>query len=156
MYLTRGEKMYLAKYKQNLKADNKYIYSYETKVAEINHSERKINQLGWWSVTTQKHINYVVNEYNYELNRYYYEDNKTEDKTSNIFNTLKSVCAIGSIINDTKEDKVKFNKRMLSATGVTFPDDFDTLPIEEQEKRINLALSTLEDNKNYNKQNILK
>ena len=147
-----GVKMHLSKYKQNLRTDNKYIYSYETKVAEIKHSERKINQLGWWSVTTQKHINYVCDVLRYELDRYYYEKGKTEfvykgiesrEKASNTFNMLKNVCAIGGIINDTKEERVKFNKRMLSASGVTFPDDFDTLPIEEQEKRINLALDTI-------------
>ena len=149
--------MQLTRYKENLSVSDGYIYSYDTRVAKIVHRKRLICQLGWWSVTTQKHINYVANEYNYELDRYYYKgnktDDKTEDKTSNIFNMLKNVCAVGNILNDTKEDKVKFNKRMLSASGVTFPDDFDTLPLEEQEKRINLALDTLEDNKNYNKQN---
>ena len=136
--------MYLSKYKQNLRTDNKYIYSYETKVAEIKHSERKINQLGWWSVTTQKHINYVVNEYNYTLDREYYKTMyKTDKDDYNSFKTLKMVCSMGDMINNTAEEKVKFNKRMLSASGVTFPDDFDTLPIEEQEKRINLALDTI-------------
>ena len=145
--------MQLTRYKENLSVSDGYIYSYDTRVAKIVHRKRLICQLGWWSVTTQKHINYVANEYNYELDRYYYKGNKTEEKTSNTFDMLKSVCAIGGIMNDTKEDKIKWNKRMLSASGVTFPDDFDTLPLEEQEKRINLALDTLEDNKNYNKQN---
>ena len=60
----------LEKYKQNLSIiDNKEIQSYTTIVAEIDHIKKEINQLGWWSVTTQKHINYVVNEYNYKLNK---------------------------------------------------------------------------------------
>ena len=58
----------LEKYKQNLSIiDNKEIQSYSTIVAKIDHIKKEINQLGWWSVTTQKHINYVVNEYNYKL-----------------------------------------------------------------------------------------
>ena len=58
----------LEKYKQNLSIiDNKEIQSYETIVAKIDHIKKQINQLGWWSVTTQKHINYVANEYNYKL-----------------------------------------------------------------------------------------
>jgi hypothetical protein len=53
------------RYKQNLKADYNYIYSYNTKVAEINHEEKTIKPLGWWSVTTSKHINYVGNQFKY-------------------------------------------------------------------------------------------
>lgn len=60
----------LEKYKQNLSIiDNKEIQSYSTIVAKIDHIKKEINQLGWWSVTTQKHINYVANEYNYKLNK---------------------------------------------------------------------------------------
>tara|TARA_R110000824_G_scaffold333551_1_gene520154 strand:- start:287 stop:481 length:195 start_codon:yes stop_codon:yes gene_type:complete len=60
----------LEKYKQNLTIiDNKEVQSYNTIVAKIDHLNREINQLGWWSVTTQKHINYVANEYNYKLNK---------------------------------------------------------------------------------------
>ena len=57
------------KYKQNLRATDNYIYSYETKVAEINHETRTINPLGWWSMTTSKHINYVGSEYGYEVQK---------------------------------------------------------------------------------------
>ncbi len=48
------------KYTQNLKTDNEFIYSYDTKVARIDGAN--LVQLGWWSVTTQKHINYSANE----------------------------------------------------------------------------------------------
>ena len=59
----------LDKYKQNLKVDYNNIWSYETKVAEINHRDRTITPLGWWSVTTSKHINYVASEYDYEVQK---------------------------------------------------------------------------------------
>ena len=52
----------LDKYKQNLKIMGDDVYSYSTHVATIEHPNLK--QHGWWSVTTQKHINYVANEYN--------------------------------------------------------------------------------------------
>jgi len=48
------------KYKQNLRVDGNFVISYTTRVAEINGD--KLIQLGWWSVTTQKHINYAANE----------------------------------------------------------------------------------------------
>ena len=57
------------KYKQNLRATDNHIYSYETKVAEINYETRTIKPLGWWSMTTSKHINYVGSEYGYEVQK---------------------------------------------------------------------------------------
>ena len=48
------------KYKQNLRQINNEIWSYQTHVATIKGDE--LHQLGWWSVTTQKHINYAANE----------------------------------------------------------------------------------------------
>jgi hypothetical protein len=57
------------KYKQNLRATDNYVYSYETKVAEIDHETRTIKPLGWWSMTTSKHINYVGSEYGYQVQK---------------------------------------------------------------------------------------
>lgn len=55
----------MKKYKQNLRIEGNYVISYTTKVAEIKGQE--LHQLGWWSVTTQKHINYVARELNLKL-----------------------------------------------------------------------------------------
>jgi hypothetical protein len=52
----------LRKYTENLRVDNDYIYSYDTKVATIDHEKREVTPLGWWSVTTSKHINYAAKE----------------------------------------------------------------------------------------------
>ena len=57
--------MKLEKYKQNLRIDGNKVISYVTHVATIDGD--KLRQLGWWSVTTQKHINYVARELNLEL-----------------------------------------------------------------------------------------
>jgi hypothetical protein len=48
------------KYIKNLRYEHPYVYSYETKVAEVKGNE--LHQLGWWSVTTQKHINYSAQQ----------------------------------------------------------------------------------------------
>ena len=53
------------RYKQNLKREGNYIISYTTKVAEIKGDE--LHQLGWWSTTTQKHINYAAKELGLKL-----------------------------------------------------------------------------------------
>lgn len=46
------------KYFQNLKIENGYVYSYRTQVAKIETDH--VRPLGWWSVTTSKHINYAA------------------------------------------------------------------------------------------------
>jgi hypothetical protein len=57
--------MTLPKYKQNLRIDGNNVWSYSTIVAKIDGVD--LNQLGYWSMTTQKHINYVAKYYNLNL-----------------------------------------------------------------------------------------
>ena len=56
--------MELKKYKQNLIIEGNYVKSYGTTVAMINYEFKELEQLGYWSKTTQKHINYVAEELN--------------------------------------------------------------------------------------------
>ena len=56
--------MKLKRYKQNLRVIGNDVYSYNTHVAEI--AGNKLYKLKW-SVTTQKHINYVANELNLKI-----------------------------------------------------------------------------------------
>jgi hypothetical protein len=55
----------MKKYKQNLSVIGSNVYSYNTHVATI--SGNTLKQLGYWSVTTQKHINYVAQQFNLTL-----------------------------------------------------------------------------------------
>ena len=48
------------KYKKNLKFESPYVYSYNTKVAEVK--DEHLVALGYWSATTSKHINFVGRE----------------------------------------------------------------------------------------------
>lgn len=57
--------MNLSKYKQNLRIENNKVISYTTHVATIE--QNNLIQLGYWSQTTQKHINYVAKELNLNL-----------------------------------------------------------------------------------------
>jgi len=50
----------LDKYKQNLRIQGNDVWSYSTIVARIEGND--LLQLGYWSQTTQKHINYVADE----------------------------------------------------------------------------------------------
>jgi len=55
----------LSKYKQNLSIIGNQVWSYSTHVATI--ADDKLFQLGYWSQTTQKHINYVAEELDLDL-----------------------------------------------------------------------------------------
>ena len=50
------------KYKENLIIIGDEVISYTTKVAEIDREKMVLKQLGYWSVTTQRHINYVAEQ----------------------------------------------------------------------------------------------
>ena len=53
------------RYKENLRQDQDKIISYSTHVATIEGDT--LRQLGYWSMTTQKHINYAAKELNLTL-----------------------------------------------------------------------------------------
>lgn len=60
------------------------------------------------------------------------------------FDPVKMVCAIGTLLTDNPEERAKWDKRMLSTIpGIEFPDDFDQLPVEEQQKRLDKAKGVL-------------
>tara|TARA_R100001510_G_C7653728_1_gene212094 strand:+ start:1701 stop:1892 length:192 start_codon:yes stop_codon:yes gene_type:complete len=50
------------RYRENLIVVNNDVISYTTKVAKIDRERMIIKQLGYWSVTTQRHINYVAQQ----------------------------------------------------------------------------------------------
>ncbi len=58
---------HLDRYKQNLHIKDNNVYSYNTNVATIIND--KLLVLGWWSVTTSKHINYVARELDLDIIR---------------------------------------------------------------------------------------
>jgi len=57
----------LDKYKQNLSIQGNQVWSYTTHVATIENND--LIQLGYWSQTTQKHINYVADQLDLTLIR---------------------------------------------------------------------------------------
>ena len=54
----------LKKYKQNLQVIGNGIFSYGKKVATIDFDKKELIELGKWSKTTTKHVNYVLKELN--------------------------------------------------------------------------------------------
>ena len=52
----------LNRYKENLRIDGDRVISYATCVAIIDIEASTIRELGTWSKTTTKHVNYVASE----------------------------------------------------------------------------------------------
>ena len=57
------------RYKTNLRFDMHNIYSYNTKVAIIDHLHNAIYVKEYFSRTTTKHINYISSLLNYKVTR---------------------------------------------------------------------------------------
>jgi len=127
------------RYKDNLKVEGDKVYSYNTHVATIDGN--KLYRLGWWSVTTSKHINYVAKEYGLTVQDMPKDKKPVKEEGNGQLKAVSMVCAFGALLCDTQEEKNKWNKRMLSTVqGIDFPEDFDNLPEEEKQKRLNGAL----------------
>ena len=101
-----------------------------------------------WSVTTAKHLYWInpdkdirVNDFEEQARKILSKDNLISD-----FDHLKTVSAISSIFSlmandETEEAKRKTNdqrKRFYETIeGISFPDDWDSLSVEDQEERLN-------------------
>ena len=63
------------RHKKNLRQVGNEFWSYSTHVATLVYNSKKLHghilQHGWWSVTTQRHINYVGKEYNLKVIKEY-------------------------------------------------------------------------------------
>ena len=59
------------RYRENLRQVGDKIYSYSTNVETVKYPN--LIQHGWWSVTTQKHINYVARELGLTIKKDYDE-----------------------------------------------------------------------------------
>ena len=78
----KQNKMKLTKfdrYRENLTQIDNKIFSYETHVATLDYRgdfPGCLVQHGWWSRTTQKHVNYVANNYGLPIVEIKLEDYK--------------------------------------------------------------------------------
>ena len=101
-----------------------------------------------WSVTTGKHLYWINPNKNIRVNDFDEQARKilSKDNLMSDFDHLKTVSAISSIFSlmandETEEAKRKTNdqrKRFYETIeGISFPDDWDSLSVEDQERRLN-------------------
>lgn len=117
--------------------DNK-VYSYKTHVATIDSNTRTLHVHGYWSKTTSKHVNMVAKEYG--LNKVDSEIPKEEE--TNMIRLAGMISQMTALLatDDDKAALLEQQKRYFIAAGASFPDDWDELPIEEKERRLNKVI----------------
>ena len=137
------------KYKQNLRMDGSKVYSYNTHVATIDHSARKLLVHGWWSVTTSKHVNHVADTYGLVIvkDAPKPDGESKPDDDGGMLKTVAMVAAFGAILCPDQKSKNDWQARMLKAglgnRGLTMPDNWDQLSEDEKEKRLTAAVGAI-------------
>ena len=126
------------KIQNNLKLEGNNVISYETHVATINQENNTLEVHGRWSQTTSRHINKVAKMYDLEK-----VDKKVEE--DDVSGSLLKASAMFAVLADFGDDpltkKNNFKKRMLNTNhGISFPDDFDSLPEEVRKERLDNAI----------------
>jgi hypothetical protein len=135
-YLRTTKNCYYVQEKPNLKV----YYSYSTPVALEIDGILKVSE-NQWSITTAKHLSWIDNGNKKDrLNRDDFNLLLKEHKPETDFlKTVSMVSAMFGLMTQT-EDKSKVNaqkKRFFdNVQGLSFPENWDTLPEEEKSKRL--------------------
>ena len=134
-------------------------FSYQTLIA-IKYFGDNLISVNNWSVTTARHLYWInpdkeirVNDFD-EQARKILQDNDLLD-TSNPFKTVATISTLFELMsNDENEEDIRKtnNQRMrfYETQGVTRPEDWDTLTVADQKKRLDMCdYQNLEGAKEY-------
>jgi hypothetical protein len=56
----KGKKKKFQRYSKNLRYDDEGIYSYNTKIANLDFRSKTVQKIGYWSPTSSRHYNYAM------------------------------------------------------------------------------------------------
>lgn len=108
---------------------------YETKICYLNRT--------WERFEYDSVLEKIINMYfkDREKKKYLKVIKQREDIDNSPLKTAGLVALLGDVMCKTREEKIKWKKRMLSTiSGIDIPKDFDILPEEEKERRLNGAI----------------
>lgn len=137
------------KYKQNLRIDGSRVYSYNTHVATIDHSGRRLLLHGHWSMTTSKHVNHVADTYGLTIvkDALKPDGGEKEAESGGMLKTVAMVAALASVFTTTRKESNDWKARMMKAglegRGLIMPDNWTQLSEEEKERRLDGALAAI-------------
>ena len=136
------------RYSKNLRINGSKVYSYDTHVATIDHTGRKLLVHGYWSVTTSKHVNHVADVYGLAV----VKDSpkpaaEREADPGGMLKTVAMVAAFGNVLCSGQKAKNDWKARMMKAglgnRGLIMPENWDQLPEDEKTKRLDSALAAI-------------
>ena len=125
--------------------DSGLVISYTTHVADINHEKEIIIKLGYWSMTTSKHINMVGRHYDYEVVEEEPEVKAKRKETeqveeNNAGGALKLMGAFSMLQNMGDGDLKTKNERrariVFATPGMIKPENWDELSEKEKKSRL--------------------
>ena len=136
---------------------NQKLYSYGTLVAEIKKGKPII--YGTYSATTLRHIKeflkqnghradtskQILKDYGSTTEEDTQKQNEAHEEDKLQFKTTAMVASLGEVFGKTKAEKNAWKKRMLKAgqPALDFPEDWDTLPESEKERRLDKAIAEM-------------
>lgn len=130
---------------KNVRIQGDKIISYTTHVATLQHDSKTVKRLGYWSRTTQRHINFIASQFGYKIidltpqERDERERQRQEEdrKQAESMMKLAGMFSAMSRLTDSEADANKTAKRIFSSIGCDFPADWDSLPEAEKTRRLN-------------------
>lgn len=130
---------------QSITFDGNKVISYQTHVATIEGNNLLI--YGWYSATTSKHLNQLATAKGLNKVELKKSDNPTvkeqaerdAKEAESMMKTVGNFALMASFFSDNKADANKTKARILKAglPGLSMPEDFDQLPEDEKERRLN-------------------
>lgn len=101
----------------------------------------------WESYDYQSAIHKVLHKYfNEDVAKGYCDlvDAKEKGRISGEFGMIAAIAKMGDILCEKQEDKLDWKKRMLGTVpGIDFPKDWENLPEEEKQRRLDGAIEQL-------------
>ncbi len=137
----------------NSYTDGNALFLFDNKIAEFRKGYLWITNAGWRSATTKERLNALPGVNIQQSNFVWYLDGKEwdggwtktdfvrdEKKEDNPFRAMAMVMKLGEVLTDNKKEANAWKLRMAKAgmgQGIDLPDNWDTLPEEEKERRLN-------------------
>lgn len=125
----------------NARIDGNRVISYTTHVATIDHANRTVIRLGWWSKTTSRHINHAARELGYKvvdpLASTRKEAAEREEKAAaGLLRMAGAFAALADLTSNNKKEANTVKARVFAAAGCTLPGDWDQLPEDVKAERL--------------------
>jgi hypothetical protein len=122
-----------------LEVDNNDIEKYETTTAKCTYYNRTWESFDYQTVGHKVIRKHLVKYKEYAEETIMKFDEIMTGKVEDFYKTVGMIAKIGNVIADTQKDKNDWKLRMIKAgvPEMSLPEDWNTLPEDEKESRLN-------------------